>query len=96
MLVRYTYYGYTYYGYTYLDRALGWEHMKTPNPKVLHPNRTRVSPNPKPKPKPKPNPNPTPSPNPNPSPPPTRWHMTDGAVLGVHDGMVIEYEPTTL
>jgi len=24
------------------------------------------------------------------------WHMTDGAVLGVHDGMVIEYDPTTL
>ena len=22
--------------------------------------------------------------------------MTDGAVLGVHDGMVIEYDPTTL
>ena len=24
------------------------------------------------------------------------WHMADGAVLGVHDGMVIEYDPTTL
>ena len=24
------------------------------------------------------------------------WHMSDGAVLGVHDGMVIEYDPTTL
>jgi len=24
------------------------------------------------------------------------WHMGDGAVLGVHDGMVIEYDPTTL
>ena len=24
------------------------------------------------------------------------WHMADGAVLGVHDGMIIEYDPTTL
>ena len=24
------------------------------------------------------------------------WHMGDGAVLGVHDGMIIEYDPTTL
>jgi hypothetical protein len=24
------------------------------------------------------------------------WHMSDGKVLGVHDGMVIEYDPTTL
>ena len=24
------------------------------------------------------------------------WHMADGVVLGVHDGMVIEYDPTTL
>ena len=24
------------------------------------------------------------------------WHMADGCVLGVHDGMVIEYDPTTL
>jgi len=24
------------------------------------------------------------------------WHMADGTVLGVHDGMVIEYDPTTL
>jgi len=24
------------------------------------------------------------------------WHMGDGCVLGVHDGMVIEYDPTTL
>ena len=24
------------------------------------------------------------------------WHMSDGAVLGVHDGMIIEYDPTTL
>jgi len=24
------------------------------------------------------------------------WHMGDGAVLGVHDGMVIEYDPSTL
>merc|ERR1712070_601559 len=24
------------------------------------------------------------------------WHMKDGAVLGVHNGMVIEYDPSTL
>jgi len=24
------------------------------------------------------------------------WNMADGAVLGVHDGMIIEYDPTTL
>jgi len=24
------------------------------------------------------------------------WHMADGAVLGVHDGMIIEYDATTL
>jgi len=24
------------------------------------------------------------------------WHMSDGTVLGVHDGMIIEYDPTTL
>jgi len=24
------------------------------------------------------------------------WHMADGAVLGVHDGMIIEYDPSSL